>query len=198
MSAINQVALGNLPLLPVVIFFARVVDVSIGTVRLICVTRGHRWLAVVLAFFEVSIWVFAISRVLAHLDRWENLLAFAAGFAAGNAVGMWIEDRLALGAQILSFISRGPAHAVAERLRFADLSVTTLTGSGRDGPVSIATTVVPRRTTPAVIRMAREVDPDAVVTVEDVRQTSAIGHSGNAPGKIPLLLNRSRRLAGGT
>ena len=183
---------------PALIFCARVIDVSLGTIRMISVTRGHRITAVCLGFFELIIWVFAVSRVLAHLDRIENVLAFAGGFAVGNAVGMAIESRLALGVQTLSFISRGMANAVAERLRYAGLRVTTFVGSGRDGPVSLCMTVVPRRQTQNAIRMAREIDPDVVITVEDVRQTTALHTPAYSAGKIPLalpqqLLFRSRK-----
>ncbi len=174
--------------MPALIFFARVLDVSLGTIRMISVTRGQRALAVVLGFFELLIWVFAVSRVLTALDRVGNILAFAGGFAAGNALGMWIESRLAMGVQTLNFISRGMANAVAERLRYAGLGVTTFVGRGRDGPVSLCMTVVPRRQTPATIRMAREIDPDVVITVEDVRQSTAVHTGTYGAGKIRLSL----------
>ena len=172
--------------LPVLIFFARVVDVSIGTVRLICVTRGRRALAVILGFFEVMIWILAISSVFAHLDRWVNILAFAGGFAAGNAVGMWIEKALAMGTQIVRLISRGNAHAVAERLRFEDLAVTTLSGNGRDGLVSVCMAIVPRKITAAVVGMARQIDPDVLVTVEDAVESTVGRASTQYPGKMPF------------
>ncbi len=182
--------------LPVVIFCARICDVSIGTVRLICVTRGRRKLAVVLGFFEVLIWLSAVSGVFAHLDRLINVFAYAGGFATGNAVGMWIESRLAMGMQTVQLISRGAAHAVAERLRFADLGVTTLVGSGGSGPVSVCLTIVPRRKTQQVIRMARQIDPDVLVAVEDVTEGAVPQYGAPFPGKRPFvrlpLLDRLR------
>ncbi len=171
--------------LPIVIFFARITDVSMGTLRMICIVRGHRALAVYLSFVEILVWVFAVSIVLAHLDRIANVVAYAGGFATGSALGMWIEGRLALGTQAVSFTSRGPAQAVAERLRFADNCVTTLTGRGRDGPVAICHAILPRKLTPMAIRMAREIDPDVVVTVEDVRTTNAACPTRSAAGKAP-------------
>jgi uncharacterized protein YebE (UPF0316 family) len=175
-------------LIPFVIFFARIGDVSLGTIRTICVTRGQRLAAVTLGFFEILIWIVAVSSVFAHLDHWINAVAYAAGFAAGNGIGMWLEAKLALGVQILSFISRGKAHAVAERLRYAELRVTTLSGSGRDGPVALCVAVVPRKQTRAVIKMARDIDPDVMVTVEDVRETSAAYPRTVGAGKTPLAL----------
>ena len=174
--------------LPLLIFLARIGDVSIGTIRMICVVRGQKLLAVVLGFFEIVIWIFAVSNVLLKLDQWVNIIAYAGGYATGNAVGMWIESRLAMGMQTISFMSRGKSQAVAERLRYAEHCVTTLVGSGRDGPVAICMAIVPRKRTPNVIRMAREIDPEVVITVEDVRESSAVGTHGSAAGKTPLAI----------
>lgn len=179
--------------LPIVIFCARVTDVSMGTLCMICMVRGHKVLAVCLSFVEILIWVFAASSVLTHLDNLANVIAYAGGYATGRALGMWVESKLALGTQALTFISRGNAQAVAERLRFADHCVTTMTGSGRDGPVAICHTILPRRLTPLAIRMAREIDPDVMVTVEDVR-TAAGGYMAHyGAGKTPLWWRRPAR-----
>jgi uncharacterized protein YebE (UPF0316 family) len=173
--------------LPLAIFVARVTDVSLGTVRLICITRGQRTAAMWLGFLETCIWVFAISSVFAHLDRLENILAYAGGFAAGNGMGMWLEARLGMGAQTLSFISRGAEHAVAQGLQQTGFCVTALSGTGRDGPVSVCLAVLPRKHVPAAIRASREIDPDVVVTVEDVRESTAAGLRRLGAGKVPLL-----------
>lgn len=172
--------------LPVLIFCARVADVSIGTLRMICIVREHRPLAVVLSFAEVTIWLLAVTSVLTHLDQWVNIVAYAGGYATGSAAGMWIESRLALGTQLVTFVSCGTARAVAERLRFADHSVTTLAGSNQDGPVSICHAILPRRQAASAIRMAREVDPDVIATVEDLRATTMQHTTGCGPGKVPL------------
>lgn len=180
--------------LPILIFVARVADVSIGTVRLICVTRGRRVAAMTLGFFEVLLWVMAASTVLLQLDRWVNILAYAGGFATGTAVGMAIEQRLAMGMHILTFMSKGAAHAVAERLRFAGAVVTAFQGSGRDGPVAMCMAVVPRRQSQKMIEMAKGIDPDVLVTVEDARQTTARQHywSGQVPTAVASRLSLRR------
>lgn len=159
--------------LPVFIFCARVADVSLGTLRLICVTRGHRAFAVGLGFVEVTIWVCAVASVLSHLNQWLNVLAYAGGYATGLGLGMWLESKLALGIQLVTLVSRTRAAALATQLRRAGVMVTTLTGAGRDGPVDVCLTIVPRRAAPAIAELASAIDPDVVVTVEDVRSTSA-------------------------
>jgi uncharacterized protein YebE (UPF0316 family) len=171
--------------LPLIIFLARVADVSMGTVRMIAVTRGQRLLAVVLAFFEILIWVTAISTVFSHLDNWLNVLGFAAGFATGNAVGMGLERRIALGMQMITFLSCGRSQAVAERLKFNDLEVTTFEANGRRGPVAMCVIVVPRKLTESVIRMAKEIDPEVLTTVEDVRESTVLQPHFHTPGKLP-------------
>jgi uncharacterized protein YebE (UPF0316 family) len=191
--AIQEFVARHAEWLPVMIFFARVTDVSIGTVRTICVMRGQRTVAFFLGFFEVLIWVIAVSAILSHLSHWINLVAYAGGFATGNAVGMWIESKLALGTQTVSFVSQGEYHAVAERLRYADLSVTTMTGRGYKGPVSICMAVVPRRMAQDVIRMAKEIDPTVFVTVEDVRATTAAATQAYGAGKVRLDVGRTGR-----
>lgn len=186
--------------LPAAIFLARICDVSVGTVRIICVTRGFRVVAVVLAFVEVVIWVSALSAVFAHLNRLENMLAYAGGFATGNAIGMWLEQKVALGTQIVGLVSKGMAHAVAERLRFAGFNVTTLNGDDRDGPVAVCMAVVPRRKVQRVVAMARGIDQHVLVAVADVREGNRPLVAGQWPGKLPAITwpLGSRRVAAAT
>lgn len=154
------------------IFFARVVDMSLGTVRLICVTRGRVAVAVGLGFVEVVIWVCAAASVLRHLDQWMNIVAYAGGYATGLAVGMWLEEKLALGTQTVTLMSRGHGAALAGHLRKAGMIVTSIFGTGRDGPTGLCLTIIPRRRVPALVALARTIDPSVFVAVEDVRDIS--------------------------
>lgn len=156
------------------IFLARLLDVALATVRIICVGRGHRAVAMSIGFVETFVWVFAIGAVLAHLDRWHNIVALAAGHSAGLGLGMWIEKRLALGHQVITFISRGPDQAVADRLRAARRAVSAWIGQGRDGPISVCLSVSPRRDTAALLALARAADPQVVITVGDVAGKPAL------------------------
>ncbi len=166
---------------PAFIFAARVVDVSIGTLRTIYLVRGSRVLAPLLGFFEVTIWVLAISGVLIHLDRWYNILAYGAGFATGNAVGLFLEQKLAIGMQAVLLISRSSSAAVAGGLRLAGYPVTEVKGSGLSGAVSLSFVVVPRREVPMVIRCARSVDTEVFCTVEDIRSANVHVYRGAVP-----------------
>lgn len=156
-------------LLPILIFFIRVADMSLDTLRVLFVVRGRRPQAWVVGFIQSALWVIAVASVLSHLDNWLNVLAYAAGFATGNVVGMRIEERLAIGHSNLRVISRQRGEAVAGAVRSAGYAVTELSGKGKDGAVSILTTSVRRRDIDPVRSEILQADPDAFVTLSDVR-----------------------------
>jgi len=176
--------------IPLLIFLARIGDVSIGTVRLIFIARGVRMLAVVLGFFEVLIWVTAVSAVLMHLNNWINILAYAGGFAAGNGIGLWIEGRLALGAVALRLISRHSGQAIAQHLRASSYRVTTINAEGRDGAVTMVLVILSRRHAQRLLNLAREIDPDVIATLDDVWTTDLKRRPDAAPPKAPSALSQ--------
>ena len=177
--------------LPLFIFCARILDVSIGTVRLVCIMRGRQFLAIALALVEVTIWLLAVASVITHLNNWLNVVAYISGFTLGNALGMWLERQLALGAETVILISKTKGQEIATRLREAHVRLTTLSGCGRDGAVELCLAVVSRKTTPFVLSLAKAVDPEVIATVEDVRHTS-VSHAGRVgPGNLPILLSRA-------
>ena len=154
-------------------FFAivglRLVDVSLGTLRIILLTRGSRWRSGAIGFFESLTWVTAASIVLRDLDDPLRMIAFAFGFAAGTVLGASLERVLAIGTAVVHAVSPGTGASTAEALRAAGFRVTVLDGEGRDGEVRMAFTVVPRRRSREVLDIVRRADPGAFVTVEDVR-----------------------------
>ena len=156
-------------LLPVLIFFIRVADMSLDTLRVLFVVRGRRPQAWVVGFVQSALWVIAVASVLSHLDNLLNVLAYAAGFATGNVVGMRIEERLAIGHSHLRVISPQRGEAVAAAVRAAGYAVTELSGRGKDGTVSILTTSVRRRDIDPVRSEVLQADPDAFMTLSDVR-----------------------------
>ena len=156
-------------LLPILIFLARVTDVSLGTFRTIVVFRGHKFLAAVIGFFEVMIWLVAAGQVLTHLDRWYLILAFAGGFAVGNYVGIWIESRFALGNELIRCISFN-RDILAERIRAEGFKVVSFDGDmGDDKPVELLFIVEKRRNVPKLINLIKQLDENAVYSVSDVK-----------------------------
>jgi uncharacterized protein YebE (UPF0316 family) len=152
------------------IFLARIIDVSLGTIRILMVARGNRITAALLGFFEVLIWIMVIGQIMQNLTSWENYMAYAAGFAAGNYVGMSIERRVSLAhVMIRVIVPREAARTLIERLAETNYRFTHVDAEGSRGLVTIVMTVVRRTQLAKIIRMARAVDPKAYYTIEDVR-----------------------------
>ena len=156
-------------LIPLGIFFARILDVSLGTLRIIFVSKGIIKLAPIIGFFEVLIFVLAISQVLQNdLSVW-NVVAYCAGFAAGNIAGAALEEQIALGFSSVRVITRHSGTELSAALRRADFGVTQMFGLGREGIVDVVETAVRRRDVPCVHRIATQLDENAFVMVDQNR-----------------------------
>jgi uncharacterized protein YebE (UPF0316 family) len=154
--------------IPLLIFVARIADVSIGTVRLIFVSRGLKYLAPVVGFFEVLIWLMAIGQIMKNLSNPGCFIAYSAGFAMGNFVGMCIAEKLSLGVVIIRVITVKGASELVRQLRSADYGVTNVDGHGSEGDVNIVFTIVPRSEVKSVVRLVKAFNPKAFYTVEEV------------------------------
>ena len=163
---------------PLLIFFMRIADVSLATVRMLLIIRNHRVLAPLIGFFEVLIWLFAAGVAIQHLESTWHLLGYAGGFAAGNWVGLWLEGKLALGLSSLQVFSPSHGPQIAESLRGIGHGVTQFSGKGKDGPVDVVLSVVKRREARDAMKAIQELDEDAFVTLGDV---SAIHHGWMFP-----------------
>ena len=155
-------------LLPFLIFLARVADVCLGTVRVIFITRGYKYLAPLMGFFEVLIWLMAIGQIMKHLSSPVCYIAYAGGFAMGNFVGIRIAERLSLGTALVRLITQMKADELVRSLRDADFGVTTVDGQGVSGPVKVIFTIVPRREVQRVVDMIKKFNLQAFYTIEEV------------------------------
>jgi uncharacterized protein YebE (UPF0316 family) len=156
-------------LMPLVIFALRVSDMSLDTLRVLFVIRSQRGLAWVLGFFQSLVWVVAITTVLSNLGNLWNVVGYAAGFATGNVVGIVIEEKLALGHGHMRIISSSRGTAIAQAIRDAGYAATELAGRGRDGTVTVINSSVLRRDVRRVQQQVKEIDPNAFITVQEVR-----------------------------
>lgn len=151
------------------IFFLRVSDMTLDTLRVLVMMRGKKSIAWMLGLFQSLIFVLAISSVLSNLDNPLNILGYASGFATGVVVGMLIEERLALGHVQISIVSSRRGAAIAERLREEGFAITEIPARGKDGVVSLLNCSVLRRNVKRVQEIVNEVDDSAFITAEDVR-----------------------------
>lgn len=179
-------------LIPLLIFCARLGDVSLSTLRIILVSRGMKQLAPFIGFFEVTIWLFAISQVMQHLDHWYNFVAYAAGFSAGTWVGMWLEERLALGLLSVRIITTEDASDLLARLRSDRFGVTDFAARGVSGNVRLIFSVIPRKDLERIREIVRSTHPKAFISVADVRSVSE-GFIPAPRGPIAALMAGLRR-----
>lgn len=156
-------------LLPLFIFCLRICDVTLDTMRIILMTKGYRNLAPVIGFFELLIWIVAISRTMQNLNNnWLCYIAYAGGFATGNYVGMLVDEKLALGHEIIRIIAKSGTLEIANGLRKAGFGVTTVKATGMEGDVEIIFVVVNRKNLQHAIGIIQESNPAAFFTIENV------------------------------
>jgi uncharacterized protein YebE (UPF0316 family) len=159
--------------LPLIVFFARVTDVSLGTLRIIFTSRGKRNIAPLLGFVEVFIWIVVVSQVVKNVHSFPTYFGYAAGFAVGTYVGMRIEERLAIGTLVIRIILAQEGMTLAQHLRSAGYGVTVADGKGATGEVKILFTIIQRKSLERVVKLIQEVSPKAFYTVEELRSAES-------------------------
>ncbi len=159
-------------ILPLLIFIARILDVSIGTLRIIFVSRGMKYLAPLLGFFEVLIWLIAIGQIMQHLDNIMCYIAYAGGFAAGNYLGIIIEQKLKIGIYIVRIITQKNAAELIVFLRSKNYGITSIDAEGSQGKVNILYSIIRRKNLAHFIESIEQFNPNAFYTIEDVRFVS--------------------------
>ena len=150
------------------IFCLRIVDVSIGTIRVIYTIRGQKFVSAGLGALESFIWIFAISRAFKYVDNPLSMVGWATGFATGTFVGIALDQWIGSGQVLVRVISRNHALRLRELLHGEGFGVTAIQGQGRDGNVLVIFVVTPRKRTSELLRHVRSIDPDAFMTVEPV------------------------------
>lgn len=156
-------------ILPGIIFLARLIDVSLGTLRIIFVSRSMRIWAPVIGFFESLIWLFAISQIMLNLNNFMSYLAFAGGFAAGNFFGIYLESKLAVGLLSIRAVTSADATDLINFLRSQRFGVTSVSALGISGQVQLIISVIKRKDLDEYISIVKRYNPKAFISIEDVR-----------------------------
>ena len=154
---------------PLLIFTARIFDVSLCTIRIIFISKGFKNIAPFIGFLEVFIWIIAITRVMQNLDNWLCYVAYAAGFATGNYVGMIIDERLALGYELVRVITKRDAGELVQSLRKRGFGTTVVNAVGSEGDVAVVYVIIKRKQAKKVIGIISRYNPKALYTIEDIR-----------------------------
>jgi uncharacterized protein YebE (UPF0316 family) len=158
--------------LPLIIFVSRIGDVTLGTMRHVMTSRGHKNISPILGFFEVLIWIVVVSQVMKQANNFACYIGWAGGFAMGNYIGLLIEERIALGLQIIRIITNEECSALITELRLADHGTTVMDAHGAKGPVKIILTIVKRKNIDTVIEIVRKHHPAAFFSIEDIRDVN--------------------------
>lgn len=159
-------------LLGALIFTARICDVSLGTMRIAFISRGHKILAPLVGFFEVLIWLVALRQIMANLTNVFYYVSYAGGFAAGTFIGLWVEEKMAIGSRIIRVITRQDATELIASLREEDYGVTSIDAEGVDGHVHLLFSIIKRQDLPGFIGLVDKFNPRAFYSIEDVRFVS--------------------------
>lgn len=156
-------------LLPIVIFFGRICDVTLGTLRIIFVSKGERYKAPIVGFFEVFIWVVIISQIFSHANSIIAYLAYAGGYAAGNFVGILVENKIAFGYQLLRVYTKKDAFELVRNLNKKNIGATLIKGEGAISEVHILEIVISRKALNEAIDQIISFDSSAFYLIEDIR-----------------------------
>lgn len=183
-SSFLQSDLFNWVLFPFLIFLARTCDVTLATLRNVFISRGIRNIVPILGFFEVLIWLVAVTQTVKNLSNFVCYIAFAGGYSMGIYVGLKIESKLALGKQVIRIITNQDTSALVHALYEAQMGVTVIDGHGVKGPVKVIFSTLKRKDVEIVDKIIKTHAPNAFYTVEDIRNSSM--------GVFPETKNESR------
>ncbi|SHM32971.1 Uncharacterized protein YebE, UPF0316 family [Cyclobacterium lianum] len=159
-------------LMPLLIFLARVVDVSINTLRIMFVLNGKKTIAPVMGFFEALIWLLAIGQIFQNINNPMSYVAYAGGYAMGTYIGMVIEERLALGRVLVRIITPEPLPELVQYMKDKEYRFTSVGAEGRYGKVILMFTVIKREFLPDLIGKLRKSNEKAFYTIESVKRIS--------------------------
>lgn len=155
--------------LPLLIFFARILDVSIGTLRLIFVSKGFKFLAPLLGFFEVIIWLLAIGQIMQNLNNIFCYLAYGLGFAMGNYIGILLEEKMSIGTVLVRVIPKLDVENLIKSLRQDNFAISAIEIEGMKGKTKMLLSIINRKDIKVYIKTVQHFNPNAFYTIEDIK-----------------------------
>ena len=162
---------------PLIIFVARMTDVTLGTLRSVLASKGKKKIVPFIGFFEVLIWLLAISSILNNLHNFASYFAWAGGYATGIYLGLVIEEKLAIGNQVMRIITQHDCEDLIEHIKRANFGLTVLNGQGARGPVKLIFIVLKRKEVDNIINLIDIYNPNAFYSVEDIKEANQIRYS---------------------
>lgn len=158
--------------IPLLIFLSRIADVTIGTLRIMFVSKGIKYIAPLLGFFEVIIWLIAMKAIMDNVNNVITYIAYAGGFAVGNYIGMLLEQKLSIGLVAVRVITNKDCTELLTYIRKRNYGVTIADAEGSDGKVKILYSIVKRRNLNDALDIITKFNPKAFYTVEDIQHVN--------------------------
>lgn len=153
----------------VFVFAMRVTDMSLDTLRLLFMMRGRKLLAGLIGAIQATVFILAVSAVLQGPLNFWTVLGYALGFGSGVVLGMFAEERMAIGYAMLRIYSPASGKAIAEALRAAGHAATEIPGHGKAGNITVVNCIVARRDVASVRSIIDSVDNTAFITIDEAR-----------------------------
>ena len=153
-----------------IIFFGKILEVTVSTIRMVLINRGERVKGTMVAFFDSVLWLLITGTVLdGFQDDPMRMVVFALAFAVGNYMGSWFEDKLAFGlSSVQVIVPEGPQSVeLADSLRKDNFAVTVVKGTGRNGNRDILMLHLKRKRIAEAVTLVNTTLPGAVVVVND-------------------------------
>ncbi len=154
----------------VIIFFGKILEVTVSTIRMVLINRGERVKGTLVAFFDSVLWLLITGTVLEGFQEDPmRMVVFALAFAVGNYMGSWFEDKLAFGLSSVQVIVAESPQSVelADSLRKDNFAVTVVKGTGRNGNRDILMLHLKRKRIAEAVNLVNTMLPGAVVVVND-------------------------------
>src|SRR5665647_214681 len=146
---------GNSIIVYAAIFFGKIIEVTLDTIRMVLINRGRRVAGAVLGFVVVIIWIFIVSSVITDLSA--NLLKcfiYAVAYSLGNYFGVTIENKLAIGLCSLQVIVRETeGYKLSNVLRENGFGVTIIEGESANYKRLILIIHLKRKRIPEAVKL---------------------------------------------
>lgn len=156
-------------IMPILIFLSRIADQTIGSLRIIFISKGYKYIAPVLGFFEVIIWLVAVTQIIKHVDNPVSYIAYGLGFATGTFIGMKFEEKLSIGTVLLRIIPKMDTKNLIEYMHSQNYGLTILDAKGSRGNVKVIMSIMDRKDIKELIPIINKFNPNAFYTIEDIR-----------------------------
>jgi len=150
-----------------IVFFALMLQVLVGTVRTIVMVKGNKILTSIIGFFEATIAITVAITVISNAVKDGInvfiILFYAVGFASGLFIGMTISNKITKDMVSVNIITRLPNDNMENKLREFGFGVTCYSGSGKDGDLKVLNIICKKNNLEKLKFIAYEIDPKSMV-----------------------------------